>query len=363
MFQANSLSPGFDLRNTVRADVQLPPSRYKDARKKIVYVEEAVRELHALPGIKAAAAARTIPFTDSARKGSELRFPDTGEKLHALFHWNAVTPEFFIAMNIPLSQGRTFTETDRGGNARVVVVNRTFAERYVSGRRAVGRTFLWGPRGETPYTIVGVVEGTKNMTIGEEPLPQLYEPLAQIANDRTRIQFVVRSATPPAKQVDAVRRTLRRLEPAAGLDVSTLYASIGLAFLPSQVGAALAGSIGILGLTLAAIGLYGVMVYSVTRRTREIGVRMAIGARRVDISRMILADSFRLVAIGSAAGLLIAFVVTRPLARFLMPGLGPSDPVSFVVVIVVLAITALISTWGAVRRGLAIDPMSALRYE
>jgi putative ABC transport system permease protein len=224
-------------------------------------------------------------------------------------------------------------------------------------------TFLWGREGKTPYQIVGVVEGTKNLSIGEDPQPQLYEPLSQISNDRPRIQFVMRSATPPVTQLDAVRHALRRVEPGAWTEVSTLYSSIGLAFLPSQVGAALLGSIGLLGLLLAMLGLYGVMVYSVARRTREIGVRIAVGATRGDITRMILRDSVKLIGAGLAAGLLIAFFVTRPLAMFLVPGLKPADPLSFSAVLAVLAMTGLAATWGPVRRALAIDPISSLRHE
>ncbi len=171
-----------------------------------------------------------------------------------------------------------------------------------------------------PYRIVGVVDGTKTITIGEEQQPQFYEPLDQIVNDRLRIQFVLRSAIPPALQLDAVRRTLHRLEPMAGAQVETMYSSIGLAFLPSQVGAVLLGSIGILGPVLAMIGLYGVMVYSVVRRTREIAVRIAIGATRGNILRMILGDSARLTLAGSLVGLFVALFVTKPLAAISSAG-------------------------------------------
>jgi predicted lysophospholipase L1 biosynthesis ABC-type transport system permease subunit len=249
----------------------------------------------------------------------------------------------------------------------VVIVNRTFVTKYSAGGQALGTTFLWGPDEKTPYRIVGVVEGTKNMTIGEEPRAQVYEPLAQIVSDRTRlstrVQFVMRSATPPALQLDPVRKTLRRLEPGAGNEVSTLYSSIGLAFLPSQVGAIFLGSVGGLGLLLAAIGLYGVMVYSVTRRTRELGVRMAIGASRGDISRMILCDAGKLIAWGSVVGLFIALFVTRPLAMFLVAGVKPTDPLTFLAVVAVLALTGLAATWGPVRKAAGIDPSSSLRYE
>jgi ABC-type antimicrobial peptide transport system permease subunit len=149
----------------------------------------------------------------------------------------------------------------------------------------------------------------------------------------------------------------------AGTEVDTMFSSIGLAFLPSQVGAVLMGSTGALGLLLAMIGLYGVMVYSVTRRTREIAVRVAIGATRVDISRMVLGDSARLTLIGSATGIFIAFFITRPLAVFLVPGLTPGDPVNFAVVLLVMILTGLAASWGPVRRAMAIDPNVALRDE
>jgi ABC-type antimicrobial peptide transport system permease subunit len=169
--------------------------------------------------------------------------------------------------------------------------------------------------------------------------------------------------TPPSTQLAEVRRVLRQIEPAAGIEVATLFSSIGFAFLPSQVGAVLLGSIGLLGLLLAAIGLYGVMAYSVARRTREIGVRMAIGAGRRDISRMILLEAARLLMIGSIIGLAMALFVTKPLAMFFVPGLSPKDPATFASVVLVLAATGLLATVGPIRRAISISPLSSLRYE
>ena len=263
----------------------------------------------------------------------------------------------------PLSPGLPALGPKSAKNKKnVAVVNRAFVDRYFGGRTPVGTVFSRTGLGAT-YRVVGVVEGTKNVTIGEDDQPQLYEPLAQIANDRPRIQFVLKSAIPPAAQLEPLRDVLRRVEPAAGLEVATMYSSIGLAFLPSQIGAALMGSIGVLGLLLAAAGLYGTMVYSVTRRTREIGVRMAIGATRANISGMILMDSAKLIGIGSLIGLSIAFFAVKPLTMFLVPGLRPTDPTSFMAVLLVLAATGLIASWGPVRRALSIDAASCLREE
>ena len=366
LVSANAISPGFDVRHTLRADVNLPPVRYDTPQQKTHFITEALRELGAVPGIETIAAARLTPFTDNVAFGTLLRFPDTGEKKHAYFKWNAVTPTFFGAMDIRVLGGRTFSPTDRG--EKVVIVNQTFVERYLRGRQPVGTVFLWGADsktayGNTPYRIVGVVVGTKTETIGEEPQPQLYQPISQIDYDGLRIQFVMRSAIPPALELDAVRRALHRIDPMASADVETMYSSIGFAFLPSQVGAVLLGSIGVLGLLLATIGLYGVMAYSIVRRTREIGVRMAIGATRRNISQMVLRDAARLTLTGSAIGLFLALFLTKPLAMFLVPGLNPSDPLSFGAVLAVMILTGTLAAWGPMRRAIAVDPNTALRYE
>ncbi len=361
LVNASAISPGFDVRHTLRADVNLPPATFTQPSRTIMYVTRVLHELAALPGIDTVAAARVVPFTDNIHYGAGMTFPDNNQQVRTDFRWNAVTPEYFRAMDIPIRQGRTFSANDR--SEKVVVVNRKFVERFLGGRQPIGTVFLWGAAGKTPYRIVGVVEGTKTMTIGEEQQPQLYEPLDKIPADRLRIQFVLRSGIPPALQLDAVRHTLHKIEPMAGAQVETMFSSIGLAFLPSQVGAVLLGSVGILGLLLATIGLYGVMVYSVARRTREIGVRVAVGATRSDISGMVLGESARLVLTGSSMGIFIALFVTKPLAMFLVPGLSSTDPLNFATVSGIMILTGLAASWGPVRRALAVDPNVALRDE
>jgi predicted permease len=361
LLHSAAISPGFDLRRTLRAEVHLPPGPYREIERKALYIEQALRALRALPGIEAAAAARIIPFTDATRYGGELTFLDSGERRQALFHWNAVSSGFFKVMSIPVVAGRPFTDADRAA-AKVVIVNEAFVRAYLGNRPPVGISLTWEDN-QPPHQIVGVVKGTKNLSIGEGDLPQLYQPLAQINNNRTRIQFVLRSLTPPASQLRPVRETLRRIEPNAGIEAATLYASIGLAFLPSQMGAALMGTIGLLGLLLAAVGLHGVMAYSIASRTRELGVRIAVGATSAKISRMVLVEAARLLLIGCAAGVAIALFVTRPLAMFFVPGLSPADPASFSAVLVVLGVAGLAATLGPVRRATAVDPAACLRYD
>jgi hypothetical protein len=309
--------------------------------------------------VEAAAAARSLPFTDAATRGGRITFPDTGEQIHMRAYWNAVTPAYFQAMGIPLLAGRSFLPTEDDGR-HVVVVNSAFARRYLGNRNAAGATFLWGDDEKTPYEVVGVVAGTKNLTLGEADEPQFYEPLRP---RNPRIQFVVRSTLPPAAQVNAVRIALRGVDPAAGAEVQTLRASIGLAFLPSQVGAALMGSMGLLGLLLAAVGLYGTLSYSVARRGPEIAVRLAIGASPEGVARMVLGDSVKLIGWGSAVGLVMAFFVTAPLAMFLVPGVKPADPVNFGAVVAVFLLAGAIAAIGPARRASSIDPASAIRVD
>jgi len=361
LWRAQSINPGFDVRHTLRATVNLPPVAYKDLPRKRAYVAAGLRALAAIPGIEASAAAQIVPFTDSTVNGFPITLIDTGKRVQTRIHWNAVSPDYFRAMSIPILRGRTFPAT---GDTAVhqVIVNRTFAERYLSDRKPLGRAFSWFDTSK-PYVVVGIVGNTKNMTIGEDDEAQLYEDLSQVKNDRTRIQFVLRSAIPPREQLRAVHDALRHIDPNAGLEVATLYSSIGLAFLPSQVGAALLGGLGVLGLLLAAIGLYGVMVYSVGRRTREIGVRLALGADRRDIARMVLASAARLIFAGSIGGLAGTLFLVKPLAIFLVPGLRPNDPATFAAVVLLLAGTGLFAAWGPARRAARIDPMQSLRYE
>jgi predicted permease len=356
------MGPGFDLTHTLRAEVNLPSDRYTTPDRTRVYVEQALSELEALPGISAVAAARIVPFTDSTRFGGDITFPDTGAKVPVYFSWNAISPDFFRAMGIPLLKGRAFTAADRGSE-KVVIVNRTFVSRYLQDRPALGRTFLWGRDGVERFTIIGVVEDTKTMTVGEDAMPQLYQPLAQITTDRRRLQFVLRSQSAPPLHVATVQKALRRVEPAAGVHVEPLYSSIGLAFLPSQVGAILFGAIGLLTLVLAATGLYGTISYTVARQTPEIGIRLAVGATRSHIVRMVLHDAVVLVASGSVIGLGIAILVMRPLAMFLVATLTPTDPLSLITVVVALIATALLASWGPTQRAARIDPAVTLRND
>lgn len=360
--KSTAMSPGFDTQNTLRAEIYLPPELYTDKDRLKAYRERALGELRAIPGVEGAAYAVILPFMDHTTHGGQLTLADSAERMQVQYAWNSVSPGYFRAMDIPVVAGRDFRETDRPGQPRVVIVNTVFAQRYLKGREAVGTVFRWRDSKET-MEVAGVVKPVKMMTIGEEDEAQLYVPAAQEEEFQRRFRFVVRSATPPVGQLTNVREVLRKIDPAAAMEVDTMYSSIGLAFLPSQVGGALMGGIGVLGLLLAMIGLYGLMSFNVARRTREIGVRLAIGAGSGEILRMVMREAAVLLAVGGGIGLVLALVVTRPLTMFFVEGLSASDPLTYAAVAVLLGLTGLAAALGPARRAVRVDPVQALRWE
>jgi predicted permease len=359
---SSRISPGFETGRAVRADVHLPPARYlNDPDRSRTFVDETLAALDALPGVDAAATL-FVPLQGSTRRNTvAVRFLDAADDVQLRVYVNAVTRDYFRTLDIPFLAGRSF-DGSSDASAKAVIVNRTWADRASPGRDVVGRAFRLDDE-PIPYRVIGVVEGTKNRTLGEDPEPQYYEDLRASGIERSRIQFLVRGNGSPQQLIEAVRQVLRAGEPAAGLVVEPLTQSVALAMLPSQVGATLLGIVGALGLGLAAVGLYGVMAYAVTRRTREIGIRLAIGASRGTIARLVIREAAWMVGIGALIGLALALLLTRPLATFLVPGLTPADPISYAGVLVVLLATGLAATAGPVLRALRVPPMESLRAE
>jgi predicted permease len=359
---AGAIDPGFDTERTIRATANLSPRTYGDSASINDFISRALAVLQAVPGVEAAAAVRSLPFTDRNTRGHAATWSSTGETAALSYVWNAVSPDYFKAMDIPVLLGRPFTQSDASG-PRVVVVNRAFVDRYLNGRPPVGETYVVPGSPPRLYQIVGVAGSVKTLTIGEDDRPQLYERLSQIGGTRQRIDFVARVAGVPASHLAAVRAALRGMDSSVGLDVSPLRSSMTLAFLPSQAGAALMSAAGGLGLLLVAVGLFGTMTFSVAQRTREIGVRMALGATRALVVRMVVLECAGLVGAGSVVGAVVAWFAARPLAAFLVPGLSPNDPTTFALVVPVIALTSLAATWSPARRAARINPVVSLNAE
>jgi predicted permease len=278
-----------------------------------------------------------------------------------LINANVVGLRFFETLGIALLRGRDFAATDADGAPLVAIISETVARRYFADVDPLGqRVSITGARG--PWrTIVGIVRDSKYAELEEQGLPVAYVPLAQ--NHETGMSLYVRSSVPPASLVGGIRREIQSLAPALPVsDVQPMTATVGTALYTARMSMWLLAGFGALALALAAIGIYGVLSFAIASRTREIGIRLALGARERTVFNMVLRDGLMLVASGGAVGVLGALAAGRMLEGFLY-GVSPADLATFIVVSAILAAVALVACAIPARRAMRMDPMNALRYQ
>ncbi len=363
--KARAADPGFDSTRTLVAQVSFVEGRYtREARA--AFLQDAVERLKALPGIENAAVSHAVPLTirSGMTTGADLKIAEGGDWFNERYEVNLVGPDYFSTMGIRLLRGREFSPADRTGAPVALVINEEFARRHFAGVDPLGRHLLLPGPQQAPYPaeIVGVVANSKHRTIGEPQQAAIYESFFQRGNRGRLVHILVRAGDSNAA-TRAVRQLLGDMDPTAAVDVQTMASMLAFAFMPSRIGAALLGAVGSLGLALAMVGLYAIVSYAVSRRTAEIGIRMALGASRSAVLRLVLRDAAVLAGAGMAIGLAIAVFVTRPLAMFLVEGLSAGDPVTFVATPLVLGAISLAAAWVPARRALRIDPATALRNE
>jgi putative ABC transport system permease protein len=364
------MDPGFDTSRSMVAVISFVEHRYT-AETRLTLLRDAIDSVEALPGIERASFAFGMPLTlrHGRTSGSDIWIESDGEKkFHGYWAENLVGPGYFETLGIPLRQGRDFTRNDDARGAPVVIINEAFVQRYFGARSPMGlRLMLPGPKVSLPYEVVGIVGNSKHRTLGEEQMAAIYFSYPQrpsgfrIAHVMARSRAGAESSS--AALTAAMAKAIGALDPSAGVEVQTMRQTLAFAFLPSQVGAALLGSLGLIGVTLAAAGLFAMLSYTVTRRTREIGIRMALGATSPSVASLVARDAAILVAVGIAAGLGIAALVTQPLTLFLVAGLSPSDPLSFAGTALLFALVSAAATWVPVRRAMRVQPVVALREE
>jgi predicted permease len=357
--RSNSMNPGFDVNHTVWARMRLVPAKYPNNEKTQALVNTALDALRALSGVEAASIAHVVPLNDQQTNGADIRI-DGVKPIHVQYKSNNVGPDYFRAMAIPILEGRGFNSGDRAGSPAVVIMNENFARLLFDKTSPVGHTIQY-PHGES-VSIVGVAKNSKYFTLGEENAIAMYSPFAQGPGTES-LNFMIRAPEFSPGLVKVINQTLGGLDQSAAIETKPMRDALVLALLPSRAGAAILGSMGGLGLLLASIGLYGVLAFTISRRIREIGLRMALGASPRTVLWMVFRDSLLLVSVGITIGLGIALVATQPLAMFLVPGLSPTDPLTFVAVIALLGAVAVAATIGPALRALHVDPMIALRYE
>jgi putative ABC transport system permease protein len=276
-----------------------------------------------------------------------------------------VDGNYFATMNIPLRAGRTFSEGDSQTAPPVMLVNESFARKFFPGVNPIGQQLVVGPEvPRPPREIVGVVSDTRHNALGKPPVPEMYLPFPQTEYTPRQLDIILRTAAPSVSGLDAmVRNAVHSLD--RDLYVAPLKPMnemLGASLSQPRFNMALLAIFACVALILAAIGIYGVIAYSMTQRTREIGIRMALGAQRGDMLGMVLRQSLTVVAIGLAIGLVASFGATRLLASLLY-GVGANDLLTYASVVFLLGAAALLASYFPARRAMKVDPMVALRYE
>jgi len=368
--KAGNVSPGFDIDPIEVAALDLALSGYTDGQS--AAVADQIRErLAAIPGIDNVGMARMVALDGGGLGlGGLRRKGTTGPDAQIRTDWNVVSPDYFPAIGIPLRQGRNFNATDRAGAPAVAIVNELFARQVWPGQEAVGQILETGDMRAgrestiTTMTVVGVARDAKYRWIGEAPAPFIYVPYAQQPMREVNY-FIRRSASRPATSplLPEVRQALKSFDPNLPLvRLQPLRQSADLGLLPQRLAASIAGSLGLLSLLLAGIGVYGVTAFAVASRAREIGIRMALGADRHRVMRMVLWQGARLTAIGGAIGLGLSLAVSQLLSSLLF-GVSPLDPVTYGATLGLLAVVTLTATLVPARRAAAVDPLTSLRSE
>jgi putative ABC transport system permease protein len=361
----SNIDPGFRAEGLLTARVQVPPARYDTPGRRSGFYADVVSRIAALPGVQSAAAITFLPLAGGGIGTSFYRAdrPEPAPGQAPVADVRPVTPGFFQTMGIPRVTGRDFTSADRGQSTLVAVVNETLVARYLGGESPLGmrlNVFI-GPPDRRVYEIVGVVGDIKLASLDGEVRPTVYIPHAQFPIQL--MTFVARTQGNPELLVPGVSAAVHGIDPELPLaDVRTMEAVVDRTLARPRVVAVLLTVFAAMALALAAVGVYGVMAYSVAQRTQEIGVRMALGATTDSVFGMVIGDALRLVGIGVAAGLVTAAGLTRLLATLLYET-EPLDPVTFIATAVLLTVVAMLASFVPARRGTRIAPIQALRAE
>jgi len=354
--------PGFQPDHVLTASLSLPKSQYGSEAQLRSFYQQIMQRLQQLPGAKVTGASTNLPLEVSSNEvftpeGAETQ---SGANLN-ICNSSITLGQYFQTIGVPLLQGRDFTEQDTENSTPVVIVSQLIVERYWKNQDAIGKRLKLGPPdSNSPWlTVVGIVGDVKQGPLDAETTPHVYRPYAQ--EPVRSLNFVARSVGEPASLAPALRAAIWSLDPQLVMSrVRTMEQVIKESTSPRRFNLFLLGAFAVLAMALSAIGIYGVISYSVARRSHEIGIRMALGAQTSDIITLILRQALWLLGIGVAIGVGGALVLTRFLSSFLY-GIRPTDPVTFVGVVVILTGIGLLASYIPARRATAVDPMSTLR--
>ena len=356
---------GFDPNGVLNATLDPHEAGY-DAVRKQAFLHNVLQQARHLPGAESASLAASVPmgyYNDATAIVINGYQPPANAPRPYAFD-NAISPGYFTTMRIPLLRGRDFMDSDARDSLRVAIISQGMAERYWHGQDPIGRRFSTFGDPAHPMEIVGVVGDIRPDSLEAADTPFFYMPIAQ-HDDEPVATLQIRTSAPPETMARTVTGMIHSLEPAIPVfDIQTMTAALETlnGFLIFQFAAAIAICLGLLGLVLAVVGVYGVISYAASQRTHEIGVRMALGAQRADVLAMIFRQGLAIVLFGLLAGIAAAAGIAKVVANFLV-GVGSLDPVTYIAASFLLAVIALAASYLPARRAMRVDPMIALRHE
>jgi len=371
-WQAQQAPLGFDPRNILTMTISLPESRYDKEEKLNAFFDKLLTKVASLPSVTAAAIGVNVPFDDN-EWDSSFHLTGTPPYEHGKepsAEMNYISPDYFKVLGMPVIRGRAFTPDDGWNKAGAVIIDESLAKKFFPGQDPIGKqldnnqTLKKDP---PPLTIVGIVPRTRNEAPGEENVeklgfPQIHLPAAQFPNEGVTLLVRVAGGD-PLSLVNAVKREIASIDPDRPVSaISTMEKNIGSSLAARRLTMMLLGAFAGLALVLASVGIYGVMALSTTQRTREMGIRFALGASRADVLRLVLGKGISLIGVGLLAGLMGAFAASRALSSLLY-NVGALDAVALIGAIVTLAVVAFLACYLPARRASLVNPIDALRTE
>ncbi len=373
--ELQAVNPGFDAHNVLVMQMSLAGSHFEKTSETDRLVRDGIEGIHALPGVTAVATLCCVPLETVWQNF----FIVSGRPLHGIFHgisgWTFISPEYFKAFHIPVLRGRTFTDRDDASAPGVVVINQTMARMFwpngdpLKDRLLVGRGMRPEYDNDPIRQVIGIVGDIRATGLNRQPRPELYVPIAQLPDAINALNlrllpvaWIVRTAVEPHSLSAAIQEQLRKGTGQPVAHVRSMDEVTAESTARAQLNTLLMTIFGCSALLLAAIGIYGLIAYSVQQRIQEIGIRLALGAEANNVRNMVVFQGMRLALIGAAIGIAASFGLTRLIAGFLF-GVKPWDPVVFTLVPILLAAIALLAVWMPARRATRIDPIEALRYE
>ena len=360
------VDPGFDPKNVIEAEISLPQFQYSTPQQWTTFSNELLARLHAQPGLQDSALAAPLPMD---RQGeAAFAFSIVGNSplppgKSTAADYATVSPDYFRVMRIPLLRGRFFSEQDSPSNPKVALISETLARRYFPNQKPIGKQMKFGfpPNSDVSREIVGIVGDVRDESLGRKPGPMMYVPFAQAPLYGGEV--VVRTSLDASSVAAGIRQATHAIDKDLPVtDIESFPDALGESISQERFRTYLLGSFSAIALVLAAVGIFGVISYSASQRTHEIGIRMALGAQRRDVLLLILGQGAKLALFGLGLGVVVASLLTHVMTSLLF-GVSATDPVTFTATAIVLFGVALVASYIPARRAMRVDPMVALRYE